>query len=462
MRSLPSSAAGLALFAIALAAPVFAACGGGGADPLPIAGAPGTAANDGEGSRDPASDPATATPGSRPPADQPPTAAAAGPLFRASADHGDLASFSLDETIALSDGTLALADNAGHSGTDPQPSGYNGGSFYNGTSYRYGIVTSAPFVAAAGAGGFDSITPSFEAITPSGTWIHVKLAARIAGTWTKDYSLGVWASDTSTVRRHSVDGQDDADGNVATDTLTLAAGKTADALRITVVLFSQSPTVTPTLRAVSAIATRTSGGTAAAPLAPDMTTWGKSLDVPKRSQMIYPNGGEGWCSPTSTSMLLAYWSAQLGAQGLLETPPTAAKGCLDVTYAGTGNWPFNTAHAASMDGGRLHGMVTRLGSFAEVEQLVGAGIPVAISVSYGPGELGHSPISSTAGHLIVVRGFASNGDVVCNDPAFPDDSSATATYDRAELTKAWQHSMGTTYVVWPATKTLPKDPLGAF
>jgi hypothetical protein len=397
-------------------------------------------------------------PGSRPPADGP-AARPPGPFYRASADHGDLAAFTGDEIVALADGTLTLADGAGHDGNDPQPSGYHGGSFYNGTSYRYGSATSPVFVAGAA---FDSVTPSFEVVTPPGTWIHVKLAARVAGTWTKAYSLGVWASDSSTVRRHSVDGQADAEGSVDTDTLTLVASKTADALRVTVVLFSQSPNVAPSLRAVNAITSNTHGGASSAALAPDMTAWGKVLDVPKRSQMIYPGGGEVWCSPTSTSMLLAYWSSQLTAPGLLETPPQAATRCQDITYGGTGNWPFNTAHAAAMDGGRLHGLVTRLGSFAEVERLVGAGIPVAISVSYGAGELQHSPISSTAGHLIVVRGFSATGDVVCNDPAFPNDASVTVTYDRTELTQAWQHSMGTTYVVWPTSRTLPADPLGAF
>jgi hypothetical protein len=36
------------------------------------------------------------------------------------------------------------------------------------------------------------------------------------------------------------------------------------------------------------------------------------------------------------------------------------------------------------------------------------------------------------------------------------------TYDRAQLTKAWQHSMGTAYVIWPTSMQLPADPLGAF
>lgn len=446
---------------LAMLAGLSSACGSGGSDAgggeRSGAGADqGAEGAGGDPSRGPAS---TATPGeegSRPPASAP-APAPPGPLYRATAASGELAAFALDQVVAGADGALTLAPGSGHSASDPQPTGYQGGSFYNGGSYRYGIATSPAF---SPPEAFDSVTPSFEALTPPGTWIHVKLAARIAGTgtWTKDYSLGVWASDSSTVRRHSVGGQGDANGDVQTDTLALS--KTADALRVTVVLFSASPSASPTLRAVRAVATKR--GAAPKALAADQTAWGKTLAVPKRSQMIYPGGGEVWCSPTSTSMLLAYWADQLDAAGLRETPPQAAAACHDVTYAGTGNWPFNTAHAAAMDGGRLHAMVTRLSSFAQVERLVGAGVPVAISIAYAPGELGSSPIASTDGHLIVVRGFSAQGDVVCNDPAFPSDASVMVTYDRAQLTKAWQHSMGTTYVVWPNAKALPVDPLGAF
>lgn len=443
------------LASLTVVAPVFSGCSSTADEPLaPSSTTPPGAT--GDPSRDPASSSPPPADGSRPPATDPAPSSPPGPLYRATAESGDFGKFVLDDAVANTDGTLAIVPNGGHQANDPQPTGYKGGSFYNGGSYRYATVTSPAFTPPEA---FDSVTPSFEAITPAGTWVHVKLAARIGGTWTKDYSLGVWASDESTVRRHSVDGQADANGDVETDTLALK--KNADALRVSVILFSETPGKTPTLRAVRAIATK--AGAAAKPLAEDKTAWGKNLAVPKRSQMIYPGGGEVWCSPTSTSMLLAYWADQLDAPGLRETPPQAAKACHDVTYAGTGNWPFNTAHAAAIDGGRLHGMVTRLSSFAQIERLVGADVPVAIAVSYGAGQLGNSPISSTAGHLIVVRGFAANGNVICNDPAFPSDASVMVTYDRAQLTKAWQqHSMGTTYVVWPSTKTLPIDPLGAF
>jgi hypothetical protein len=411
--------------------------------------------------RDPAEEPSSGSrpdaDGSRPSTEEPPAAVAPkGPFFRAAADRKELGGFTLVDAAAGDDGAIRIAPGQGKAGTDPIPTGYDGGSFYNGKTYRYAVATSPEWTAATP---FDSVTPSFEASTPPGTWVEIKIAARIDGAWTKDYNLGVWAEDDATVRRHSVNGQADANGNVATDTLELKSP--AQALRVSMILFSAVPDRTPTVRAVSAIATkRVSAPAAAAP--GDRSALGKILAVPKRSQMPYPGGGEVWCSPTSTSMLLGYWADQLTAPGLRETPPVAAARCLDHVYDGTGNWTFNTAHAAAMDGGRLHAAVTRLSSFGQVEQLVAAGIPVAISVRYGANELTGSPIPSTAGHLLVVRGFAADGDVVCNDPAFDRDATVQVTYDRAQLTKAWQRSLGTTYLVWPATKTLPVDPAGAF
>lgn len=386
-----------------------------------------------------------------------PRSSSHGPFFRAAADRGDLQAFVLDDAALHVDGSIKIAEGKGHPGTDPQPTGYHGGSFYNGGAYRYAVASSPEWISDVP---FDSITPSFEALAPAGTWIHVKVAARLTdGTWTKDYSLGVWAEDESTVRRHSVEGQADPNGDVATDTLDLT--RPADALRMSVVLFSSSTsTATPTLRAVNAIATKRTAIPAST--TGEAAALGKKLAVPMRSQMIYPNGGNAWCSPTSTSMLLGYWADALNAAGLRETPPEAAGRCNDFVYRGTGNWTFNTAHASAMDDGRLHGAVTRLGSFAQVEQLIAADIPVAISVRYGKNELSNSPIGSTDGHLIVVRGFASNGNVICNDPAFSADAKVEVTYDRAELTKVWQRSMGTTYLVWPTTKKLPVDPAGAF
>ena len=40
--------------------------------------------------------------------------------------------------------------------------------------------------------------------------------------------------------------------------------------------------------------------------------WSHELAVPECSQMVYPDGGTVWCSPTSVSMVLAYWQQETG------------------------------------------------------------------------------------------------------------------------------------------------------
>jgi len=376
-----------------------------------------------------------------------------GPLFRRSAGDGELAAFQLDQVEVNGGGELVLPSGAGHPGSDPYAAGtYHGGNYYNGGTFRQGTARSEPWV---GARGFDAVVPSFEALTPKGTWIAVFLAVRVGGAWSKDYALGVWASSTETVARHSVDGQQDATAEVAVDTLLLA--RKADALRFTVQLFAEGA-ATPRVRAVSAVVIDSA---ASAPAdTPTPAARGKVLAVPARSQMAWP--GNGWCSPTSTSMILAYWAKTLGKTALDETVPTAAAGIHDFVYDGTGNWPFNTAHAAALDGGALHGVVTRLWSLHQVERLIAAGIPVAISIAYDAGELSGAPVSSTDGHLVVVRGFTTDGDVACNDPAAATDAKVPVTYKRAELEAAWSSSYRTTYLIWPATRALPVDPLGGF
>jgi hypothetical protein len=133
-----------------------------------------------------------------------------------------------------------------------------------------------------------------------------------------------------------------------------------------------------------------------------------------------------------------------------------ARRTYDAAYEGTGNWPFNTAYAASRG---LSAFVTRLRSLAEAESLVAAGIPVITSVSFSSGQLAGAPISSTAGHLLVVVGFTSSGDVVVNDPAASTGSGVRRTYDRAQFERAWLGgSGGTAYVIHDAAHPLPPSP----
>ena len=92
---------------------------------------------------------------------------------------------------------------------------------------------------------------------------------------------------------------------------------------------------------------------------------GTVLDVPTYSQMThcghYPQwggGGEAWCSPTSTAMVLGYYGLQPGPFGDVargHADPQVdhtARMVFDHAYDGTGNWAFNTAYASTLTVGR--------------------------------------------------------------------------------------------------------------
>ncbi len=120
----------------------------------------------------------------------------------------------------------------------------------------------------------------------------------------------------------------------------------------------------------------------------------------------------------------------------------------------TGRKSYNTAYAASLG---LEGKVVRMESMAEMERWVESGVPVIISLAYQEGELTGSPIKSSGGHLLVVRGFDNYGDVLVNDPAGPTDDQVRFTYKREELERLWlKHSNGTTYLIHPPGWKTPK------
>ena len=372
--------------------------------------------------------------------------------WRISSATRDFERFSRDGTVLASDDALEL-DAAALPGPAPFPAGKEGGPPPV-ASYRFGTALLAEHSI---PDGFSSAVPSLEALTPPGTWVRVTLAARVGGTWTKEYDFGPWAFDKSTVSRRSVNGQGDEMGDVFTDTLVLK--KAADAVRVKVWLYSAQPGVTPRARALSLALS--DGTRTPVDGSSDRVAWGTVLDVPLRSQMIYPDGGPVWCSPTSTTMLLGYWAQRLNRPEIVETVPTAAANTLDEVYEGTGNWSFNVAYASAMGGGALHGMVARLDSFNQVERLIAAGIPVSISIAYKEGALTGGASRKTDGHLIVVKGFSPQGDVVVNDPAFPSDDKVEAIYKRDELWRAWRHSGGAVYLLWPAGSSLPAGALYA-
>jgi uncharacterized protein YvpB len=170
--------------------------------------------------------------------------------------------------------------------------------------------------------------------------------------------------------------------------------------------------------------------------------------------MIYPNGGQVWCSPTSLSMVMAYWANKTGKSRLNQSVPTVARGTYDYEYGGNGNWPFNTAYASSYG---LKTSVNRFSSLGQVECWVANGVPVVASISWGKGQLNGAPIPSSTGHLMVIRGFDKTGRyVIVNDPAASSNSGVRRVYDRQQFANAWMRgSGGVTYIIHPKGWNVP-------
>jgi len=347
------------------------------------------------------------------------------------------------------DGTLRLDPAAAIPSSDPYPpGGYNGHNFYNGGSFIVGEAL-GPIVAAGF--GFTQAIVSWNADTPAGTWIETQIRAQIGRRWTRWYSLGIWAADSSTVERHSIGPQGDGDGFVAVDTLALKAQKTlARALQLKLRLFSAAGGATPVVRNVAVVfSTRAARRSALAP--GDPARWNQVLPVPACSQMVYPDGGEVWCSPTAIAMVLAYWQRAGGA--CAPRVRAAVEGVFDWCYDGHGNWPFNIAYAATQG---LEGYIARFTSMRRLEEWIAAGVPVVVSYAWRASSLAGAPIPSSAGHLAVLVGFDAAGNPVVNDPAAASDDTVRRVYDRAEFETLWlQHSGGTVYLIYPPGHPIP-------
>lgn len=343
--------------------------------------------------------------------------------------------------MAASAALILDPDSGLSTGTDTDGT-YNGGSFLYGTYVSPVYETGLPV---------DNIVASWSADTPEGTWLQVDARALQGDTWTKYYTMGIWASGTSVVRRHNAGGQEDADGLVDTDNLELK--RTASAVQLRATLFTTDASVSPRLRRLSVVATGPGSSSGKAPsgklsIPPYRRAWGTDLAVPERRQNDFPDGA-GWCSPTSLSMLMAYWAGRTGNVVWDGTVPETAAGVLDYAYNGTGNWIFNTAYAASLG---FDTYVTRFDSLAGVERWIAAGVPVAINIEFGPGGLTGAPMPSSDGHVIVIRGFDRRGNPIANDPAARTDQGekVRTVYDRDQLQAAWLgRPSGTVYIVFP-------------
>ncbi|HEY2443166.1 MAG TPA: C39 family peptidase [Streptosporangiaceae bacterium] len=342
-------------------------------------------------------------------------------------------------------------------------------------TYEYSVWTSP--VQPLGFGG-NQLTAHWNADTPEGTFVKVEMRAIMDGAHSDWWTMGIWSRYDTELRRTSVNGQANAYGAIATDTWNARGTHRMQAYQLRLTLYRRPGLAAgPRVWQLGAVASYVPARTTV-PASPPGPATGLTLTVTPYAENIhagqydqYGGGGEAWCSPSSTEMTTEYWGqrptpAQLSWVDPSFQDPTvdyAARYTYDWGYGGTGNWPFNTAYAASYG---LDAMVTRLNSLWELEVLIAAGYPVVTSQSFTKQELG---IYTTNGHLWVVIGFTADGTgVIVNDPASNSDSNVYTIYDRREFEIVWLRTVytkpdgrpgsgsgGICYIIKPHWRALP-------
>ena len=292
---------------------------------------------------------------------------------------------------------------------------------------------------------WDELIPSWDAMLASNAALTVEVRAAHDGVWTKYFGMAVWSGDPDVKPRTNLGRQKDEDGSVSTDTLILTRPADKVQVRITGPIGIEKA-----LKQFSLCLTDTKANPPH--LEPNKEAWGKTIEVPERSQMAYPNGGV-LCSPTTVSMIMTYWSKRLNRPELDHDVPDVAKAVYDKNWHGTGNWSFNMAYAASYAG--MRSCISRMSDVSELEDWIAKGLPVGISVCYdrlrGKGK-------GPNGHLIVCVGFTKDGDVIVNDPG--TRKNVRKTFPRKNLIYAWANSRNAVYLIYPDGTELPKDRFG--
>ena len=336
---------------------------------------------------------------------------------------GNLENLSIDKNIGT--GAIVLSSN-------------------NNKYIEYGIYTSQVINLKT----FKRLLVSWNCETPKGTWIEVQARAFISYyddnknstyEWSDWLSFGKWGTHI----KRSSKSPDSHLAKISTDEFIIKGNytDTASKIQIRALLHTENTNVTPSIRQFI-ISYKDNTPRIKGIEIPS----NKIIDVPSYSQYIRDkNIGSVICSPTSITMLLNRRNENLIVE---ET----AWSCFDYDYEAFGNWLFNVAFASSLG----YESFVEYGNLKSLKREIYSEYPVAVSVKYTNDinnleypYIENAPIT-TAGHILVVRGFEKKDGidyVVVNDPAGKSNESVTRRYKLSEFESAWHRGSNIMYII---------------
>ena len=336
---------------------------------------------------------------------------------------GNLENLSIDKNIGT--GAIVLSSN-------------------NNKYIEYGIYTSQVINLKT----FKRLLVSWNCETPKGTWIEVQARAFISYyddnknstyEWSDWLSFGKWGTHI----KRSSKSPDSHLAKISTDEFIIKGNytDTASKIQIRALLHTENTNVTPSIRQFIISYKDNTPRIKGIEIPSD-----KIIDVPSYSQYIRDkNIGSVICSPTSITMLLNRRNENLIVE---ET----AWSCFDYDYEAFGNWLFNVAFASSLG----YESFVEYGNLKSLKREIYSGYPVAVSVKYTNDinnleypYIENAPIT-TAGHILVVRGFEKKDGidyVVVNDPAGKSNESVTRRYKLSEFESAWHRGSNIMYII---------------
>lgn len=309
---------------------------------------------------------------------------------------------------------------------------------------EYGIYTSQVI----NLNTFKRLLVSWNCETPKGTWIEVQARAFITYyddnknptyEWSDWLSFGKWGTH---IKRYSKS-SDSHLAKISTDEFIIKGSdmNTASKVQIRALLHTEDTSVTPSIRQFIISYKNNPQRIKSIEIPSD-----KIIDVPSYSQYIRDKSiGGVICSPTSITMLLNRRNENLIVE---ET----AWSCFDYDYDAFGNWLFNVAFASSLG----YESFVEYGNLKSLKKEIYNGYPVAVSVKYTNDinnleypYIENAPMT-TAGHLLVVRGFEKKNGidyVVVNDPAGKSNELVTRRYKLSEFENAWYRGNNVMYII---------------